>query len=99
MSNGKIIIDSSLENLKNKYLTKKILEIKTKGDKNPDCIKDLKILATEDSTVRAEIDISKKGVEYIFHQLNLSEIIDFTISNTPLESIISEIYSSKGKCN
>ncbi len=97
MNNGKIVIDSSMENLKHIYLTKKILEMKTKGRIKLDHIDGLKILENNESIIKAEIDISKKNTGDILKQLDHTNIVDFTISNIPLENIISEIYSSKSE--
>ena len=97
MNNGKIVIDSTMQNLRRNYLTKKILEIKTKGDIALGNIDGLKVLKNEESTIRAEVDTTKRDISDVVKMLNYENIVDITISNIPLENIISEIYSSKGE--
>ena len=96
MNDSKIVIDSSMENLKYNYLTKKILEIKIKGS-NVDVtrFKGLNILKREKSMIQAEVDTSKKGICEVVKTLDYENIMDINISNIPLEDVISKIYSSK----
>ncbi|MDR0405002.1 MAG: ATP-binding cassette domain-containing protein [Oscillospiraceae bacterium] len=97
MNNGKIVTDSLMENLRCNYLTKKILEIKIKGAVELTHINGLKILKDEESIIRAEVDTSKRDISEVLKTLDYENIVDITISNIPLENIISEIYSSKGE--
>ncbi len=97
MNNGKIVIDSTMKTLRDNYLTKKILEIKTKGAVVLGSIDGLKILKDEESTIRAEVDTTKRNISDVIKTLDYENILDITISNVPLENIISEIYSSKGE--
>ena len=92
INNGEIIIDTPLESLKYNYLTRKILEIRTKSTLNLRDINGLKILKQEESIIQAEIDVSKKAIGEVVTQLNYEDIVDINISNIPLENIIAEIY-------
>ncbi len=96
MNDSKIVIDSSMENLKYNYLTKKILEIKTNGSTiDISNIKGVNILKREKSIIKADIDISKKDISDVIKALDYKNIVDINITNIPLENIISKIYSSK----
>jgi len=95
MNNGKIVTDCSIEALRDNYLTKKILEIKTKGKVQLDNVNYLNILKDLESIIRVEVDTSKIGISDVVKKLDYENIIDINISNIPLEDIISEIYSSK----
>ncbi|MEM6338306.1 MAG: ATP-binding cassette domain-containing protein [Pseudomonadota bacterium] len=95
MNDGQIVIDSTMENLRCNYLTKKILEIKTKGTIKLSHIDGLKILHDEESVIRAEVDTSEQDIGEIVKILDYNNIVDITISNVPLENIISKIYSTE----
>lgn len=97
MNDGQIVIDSTTQNLRCNYLTKKILEIKTKATVKLVHMDGLKILQDEESIIRAEVDTSQRDISEILKTLDYENIVDITISNIPLENIISKIYSSKGE--
>ena len=97
MNHGKIIIDSSMTDLHDNYLTKKILEIKTRGAAKIPQLEGIKILENEKSLVRLEVDTSKEAISNVVKKLNYDNISDITISNIPLENIIAKIYSTKNE--
>ncbi|MEM6812665.1 MAG: ATP-binding cassette domain-containing protein [Pseudomonadota bacterium] len=95
MNHGLIVTDSPMESLRSAYLTKKILEIRTKFSINLQQMEGLNILQNEHSIIRAEIDTSRINISEIVRKLNYENLEDINISTMPLEKIISEIYTSK----
>lgn len=96
ISNGELVLDDTMENLKYHYLNKKIVEVKMKEKVNLDDKDGITILKDKGYNLKLEVDTTKKNVLDAVNMLNPDNIIDINISNTPLEEIISNIYK-KGK--
>ena len=97
INNGRMVLDDSMENLKYNYLNKKIVEAKMKEKINLDDEDGLTILKDKGYNLIIEVDTSKKTVADALKLLNPDNIVDINISNIPLEDIISDIYTNKGK--
>ena len=96
ISNGELVLDDTMENLKYHYLNKKIVEVKMKEKVNLDDTDGIIILKDKGYNLKLEVDTTKKNVLDAVNMLNPDNIVDINISNTPLEEIISNIYK-KGK--
>ena len=96
ISNGELVLDDTMENLKYRYLNKKIVEVKMKEKVNLDDTDGITILKDKGYNLKLEVDTTKKNVLDAVNMLNPDNIVDINISNTPLEEIISNIYK-KGK--
>lgn len=92
ISDGKIVLDDTMENLKYHYLNKKIIEVKMKEKVNLDDEDGITILKDKGYNLKLSIDVSKKSVADVIKLLNTDKIIDINISNEPLENIIANIY-------
>ena len=97
INNGKIVLDDSMENLKYRYLNKKIVDAKMKERINLDDEEGITILKDKGYNLKIEVDINKRSVADALKLLNPDNIVDINISNTPLEEIISSIYKDVGK--
>ncbi len=93
INHGKVVLDDSMENLKYHYLNKKIVEAKMKEPVNLDDEDGITILKDKGYNLKIEVDTNKKNISDALKLLNPDNIIDINISNTPLEDIISDIYS------
>ena len=97
INDGKVVLDDSMENLKYRYLNKKIVEVKMKEKVNLDDEDAITILKDKGYNLKLSIDIDKKSVADVINLLNTDKIVDINISNEPLENIISNIYKGNDK--
>lgn len=92
VNKGKIVMDDSMDNLKYRYLNKKIVEVKMKEPINLSQVNGIKVLKQKESNLKLEVELSKKSITDVLNILNPENIVDINISNVPLEEIISTIY-------
>lgn len=95
INDGKIVLDDSVKNLKYHYLNKKIVEVNlVKNVKLPE--KDgIKILKAKDTLYKIEVDMNKTSMDELLGLFKADDLQDITISSTPLEDIIKDIYRGK----
>lgn len=97
INEGKIVTDSSIEELKSKYLSSKIVTIyydhdMTRKELNYD------ILEAEDNRIVVHVNTNQtKMGEILSYFSSLGSILDISIDSTPLEDIIKTIYEEKRK--
>lgn len=92
INDGKIVLDDSMKNLKYHYMNKKIVEVNLK---NPVKIKEkdgIAVLKSKDTLYKIEVDMNKSTIDDLLGLFNTDDIQDITISSTPLEDIIKDIY-------
>lgn len=95
INDGKIVLDDSMRNLKYHYLNKKIVEVNLKKNvKIPE--KDgIQVLKAKDTVYKIEVDMNKTSMEELMGLFKADDLQDITISSTPLEDIIKNIYRGK----
>ena len=96
VNNGKIILDDSMNNLKYRYLNKKIVEVKVKEKVNLQNKDGVNILKDKGNNLKFEIDSKKQTIADIIKMIDVDKIVDISISSIPLEDIITQIYKGKG---
>ncbi|HEX3029060.1 MAG TPA: ATP-binding cassette domain-containing protein [Clostridia bacterium] len=90
INNGQLVLDDSVQHLKNDYLSKKIIEIKYTERVEPQVTGYEKQSEYEG---RVEVNTESQSLHEIMAQLmNAGSIADITVSNQPLEEIIAAIY-------
>lgn len=92
---GQLLLDDSLNNLKTKYIKKRVLSIITEEEsitwKNPGIL----VLEQSPHHLKIEIDITQHAVESVVTSLLESYTIkDLTIEGPPLEAIIQMLYAN-----
>lgn len=97
ISNGKLIIDDQINNLKHKYFCKKVITIKSKNSNISSeplkKIDDIKILKSEDKhSLKFEINMNKRTLDDVISLIGKKQILDITLQDISLENIIQEIY-------
>ena len=97
INDGKVVLDDTMENLKYHYLINKLVEVKMKVQVNLDDAEGITILKDKGYNLKIEVDTKKKSVSDAIKLLNVDNIVDINISNTPLEDIISSIYKKEAK--
>lgn len=95
INNGRIVLDDSMKNLKYHYLNKKIVEVNLKNDVKITEKDGIKIIKAKDTLYKLELDMNKTTMDELWGLFKADEIQDITISSTPLEEIIKEIYRGK----
>lgn len=95
INHGEIVLNESVKNLKYNYLNKKIIDIKYKEPVKIN-IPDVNILKNKGYAVKVEINSSKINIDAIITDLmKAGKVVDITISDPPLEEIISNIYRQR----
>lgn len=92
INNGKIVLDDSMQNLKYHYMNKKIVEVNLKKHIKLEEKDGINILKAKDSVYKIEVDMNKTTMDELLSLFNADDIQDITISSTPLEDIIKDIY-------
>ncbi len=92
ISNGKIVLDDSMRNLKYHYLNKKIVEVNLKYECQLDEKDGIKIIKKNGTMYKIEVDMDKASIDELLSLFKSEDIQDITISSTPLEEIIKTIY-------
>lgn len=94
INHGKIVLDDTMENLKYHYLNKKILEVKLKEAAGIQAEDGITVLKSKGGNIKLEVDTKKKKIKDVFYLFDSDNLLDITISNIPLESIITEVYKA-----
>ncbi|MBE5755862.1 MAG: ATP-binding cassette domain-containing protein [Clostridiales bacterium] len=92
INNGKIVLDDSMKNLKYHYLNKKIVEVNLKKNVKLEVKDGIKVLKSKDTVYKIEVDMNKTTMNELMGLFDADDIQDITISSTPLEDIIKDIY-------
>lgn len=97
LDKGTIIHDSSLKELKRKYIKKKILSLITDIENLPLVLPGMKILENGNYHFVCEIDLTNTPIEQVIHEaLKLTGIKDVTIEDPSMEEIIRTLYRTGG---
>lgn len=95
INDGKIVLDDSMKNLKYHYLNKKIVEVNLNKNVKLEAREGIKVLKAKDTVYKIEVDMNKTTMNELMSLFNADDIQDITISSTPLEDIIKDIYRRK----
>ncbi len=95
INNGKIVLDDSMKNLKYHYLNKKIVDVNLKKNVKIKEKDGIKVLKAKDTLYKIEVDMSKTTIEELMSLFSTEDLQDISISSTPLEDIIKDIYRGK----
>lgn len=92
INNGGVVLNETIKRLKHDYLSKKIIQIKYNETVDIGSC-NVKILKSKESAVKVEVDTSDRDIEEVLTKLiRCGKVNDITISEPPLEEIISYIY-------
>lgn len=95
INDGKIVLDDSVRNLKYHYLNKKIVEVNLKRNVKLEEKDGIKVLKAKDTLYKIEVDMNKTTMDELMGLFKADDLQDITISSTPLEDIIKDIYRRK----
>ena len=94
VNNGQIVLDDSMSHLKYHYLNRKILEVKQQEETPLPSAEGITVLKQNGSHIKLEVDTGVVRINDALRLINAEYVEDITISNVPLENIITEIYKS-----
>ena len=92
INDGQIVLDDSMKNLKYHYLNKKIVQANLKTKVKLDKKVAIKVLKQKDTMYKIEVDMNVTSMDELMKLFNADDLQDITISSTPLEDIIKDIY-------
>ena len=95
INDGKIVLDDSMRNLKYHHLNKKIVEVNLKKNVNIQEKDGINVLKAKDTMYKIEVDMNKTSMDELMGLFKVDDLQDITISSTPLEDIIKDIYRGK----
>ncbi|MDD5254203.1 MAG: ATP-binding cassette domain-containing protein [Candidatus Nanoarchaeia archaeon] len=96
INDGRIVYDGPLKEIKEKYMTTKILDIKFDGRPVGFKHKGCEILKRGKYGLKVVVDLSKSKInEVIDYLIKEYEVVDINIQDTPIEEIIQRIYKEK----
>ena len=95
VNHGKIVLDDSMEKVKYHYLDKKIIEIKMKEEMALPRMEGVTVLKSKGVNLKIEVDTKIISIQEVLKWLDTDNLMDITISNVPLESIITQIYKER----
>ena len=92
INDGKIVLDDSMKNLKYHYMNKKIVSVKLKKDLKINEKEGITILKHKNNAYEIEVDMDKSNIDELLNLFKADDLLDISISSTPLEEIIKDIY-------
>ncbi len=94
VNHGQIVYEDKVSNLKRKFLTTKMVEVRYAEEVSKDfSIDGVEILKVGSYGVKLKFDAAKTSVDSVLsHISSTGNIVDITISDPPLEEVIAKIY-------
>jgi len=98
INHGRIVLDNSIKSLKYGYLHKKIIDVKFDTMTDRSRLDGLNITKSNGLAMKLEADAKVESIQEVMLKLmQAGNIVDVTISDIPMEKIISDIYRDMGK--
>lgn len=97
INHGQIVYEDKVSNLKRKFLTRKMVEVRYAEEVSPSfSIDGVEILKVGSYGVKLRFDTSQTPVDEVMSHLSQAgELVDITVSDPPLEEVIAKIYTAK----
>ena len=94
INHGQIVYEDKVSNLKRKFLTRKMVEVRYAEEVSPNfTIDGVEILKVGSYGVKLRFDTTKTHVDAVMaHLSQAGELVDITVSDPPLEEVIAKIY-------
>jgi ABC-2 type transport system ATP-binding protein len=96
INHGQVVYQDKVSNLKRKFLTKKTVEVRYAEEVSKDfSLEGMQTLKTGRYGVKLTFDTSKNQADAVLARLSSAgTLVDITISDPPLEEVITRIYES-----
>jgi ABC-2 type transport system ATP-binding protein len=97
INHGQIVYEDKVSNLKRKFLTSKLVEVRYADEVPANFSLDgVEILKVGHYGVKLRFDIHRTSVDNVLsHLTNTGSVVDITISDPPLEDVIAKIYQTQ----
>ncbi len=97
INHGQIVYEDKVSNLKRKFLTSKLVEVRYAEEVPPDfSVEGAELLKVGHYGVKLRFDTHKTQVEKVLsHLTDTGSVVDITISDPPLEDVIAKIYQTQ----
>lgn len=97
VNHGQIVYEDKVSNLKRKFLTSKLVEVRYADEVSKDFFMEgVEILKVGHYGVKLRFDTRKTPVEKVLsHVTDAGSVVDITISDPPLEEVIAKIYQTQ----
>ncbi len=96
INNGQVVLDDLVKNLKYRYLHKKVIDLRISRAVKDFAVAGVQVLKAKETGMKLEVDTRVQGIdEVIAAILKECEVQDISISDPPLEDIITAIYTGK----
>ncbi len=95
INHGEIVLDDKIKRLKYDYLNRKVISIKYD---EPVVVtrSDINVIKQKGAALQVEVDTSIQEIDDVLASLvKLGKVLDITITEAPMEEIISHIYQQK----
>ena len=94
INHGQIVYEDKVSNLKRKFLTRKLVEVRYAEEVSKDfSIEGVEILKVGRYGVKLKFDTAQTPVDAVMSHLSeAGELVDITVSDPPLEEVIAKIY-------
>jgi len=94
INHGQIVYEDKVSNLKRKFLTRKLVEVRYAEEIPADfTINGVEILKVGRYGVKLRFDTTKTPVDMVMSHLSeAGELVDITVADPPLEEVIAKIY-------
>src|SRR5262245_40815333 len=94
INHGQIVYEDKVSNLKRKFLTRKLVEVRYAEEVPTDfSLEGVEILKVGHYGVKLRFDTTKTPVDAVMSHLSeAGELVDITVADPPLEEVIAKIY-------
>jgi ABC-2 type transport system ATP-binding protein len=94
INHGQIVYEDKVSNLKRKFLTRKLVEVRYAEEVSPNfSIAGVEILKVGHYGVKLRFDTKQTPVDAVMaHLSEAGELVDITVADPPLEEVIAKIY-------
>lgn len=100
VNHGRIVLDDSVESVRSKFLSKKILNVLFHQSPSQFQMPGVRTLSRSKYGLNLEIDNALIGIEQVMQNvMTLGAVADITIEDPPLEDVIAHIYGLKPDCD
>ncbi|MEF3303886.1 ABC transporter ATP-binding protein [Paenibacillus sp. GYB003] len=98
INHGRVVLDSSVADLKRLHLTRKTIELRLKDRPEPIDHPGVEQLESLDNRLKLSVDTSRTSIERVLaHIVDRYRLDDVTIEDPPMEQIITHIYESHAR--
>ncbi len=95
INHGKIVWDNTIKEMKYSFLKKKIIELRLEAPFTQK-IPGVEIIKAKDYAAKLEVDLRRAALDSVVSRIMKSnKVLDITISNPPMEEIITMIYGAR----